>query len=464
MASVFKRPSSPGKTRSRFWQMKYLDRHGRRRRKSSGLTDKAEALRRANILEARERDIRVGVTSPIMESVEDAARTPIESHVEDFIAADKANGLSERRIRGKQLHLRRFVDQAGIRRIGQIDARAITAHMRYAVEIGFPVSSDGRYREGGSESGDGDHRRVSPATANEIRTTILSFLSWLVSEQRLAAHPCPDRSVRKLKSAHDRRKKRRALLPDEVERLLASVAGESREDVYRLAMLTGLRRGELAQLQWRDVILDDAEPRLRLRAEATKAKREDEVPLHGDAIRVLKRLRKGAAHPTEAVFREIPGPQQLYRDLAAAGIQQVEGRRPVPNASGETVDFHSLRRTFGTSLVKAGVPPLQLKRLMRHRDIRTTDTYYTDLRLSDQAAELEKITLGATGGVVRPKVRPHGTREGTTGCEIVPVDLPQTTIASRSQPVSHAGVGEGVRGDATKRVMRFELTTFTLAT
>ena len=458
MASVFKRPGS------KFWQLKYTDRNGRVRKQSSRMTDKAAASRRSHQLEVREREVRVGIVSPTAEAVEAASRTPIERHVEEYIAADRANGLAARRIQMKRSQLLRFIDRTGIRSIRQIDARAVESFMRSATQVGFPPASDGRFRGGGELVARSEPRPVSPATANEIRATILSFLNWLVAERRLAALPFPARAVRKLNSALDRRKRRRALRPEGVELLLQAVDGQPRGDVYRLALLTGLRRSEIARLQWGDVVLDGAEPHLRLRAETTKAKREDEVPLHEEIVLLLRRLRSGASGGNGPVFPEIPSTQQLYRDLAAAGIQQVSGRKPVPNASGETVDFHSLRRTFGTDLARAGVAPLQMKRLMRHRDLRTTDAYYTDLRLSDQAVELRKLRLGSGAAGLRTKVRPRAMRDGTTGCETVLVDLPQTPTAPRSEARSSAGLGDEVRGGASKRVKGLEPSTFTLAT
>ena len=50
------------------------------------------------------------------------------------------------------------------------------------------------------------------------------------------------------------------------------------------------------------------------------------------------------------------------------------------DVAGRTVDFHSLRTTFGTNLAKAGVSPQMAQRAMRHSDMRTTLNHYT-LRL-----------------------------------------------------------------------------------
>ena len=48
---------------------------------------------------------------------------------------------------------------------------------------------------------------------------------------------------------------------------------------YRLILATGLRRDELKQLRWGDVKLNAPMPCIQLRAETTKAKRADVLPL-----------------------------------------------------------------------------------------------------------------------------------------------------------------------------------------
>ena len=458
MASIFKRENS------RVWQIRYRDRYGRLRSKSSGLTDGAEARRRGNEIERRERDIAEGIVSPRDLATRDAAKVPIEQHIADFIASDRERGLAARRIQGKELHLRRFIDAAGIRWIGQIDAAAVTKHMLHAVNRGFARSIDGRFTREPEADEAVDRRTVSAATANEIRVTILSFLSWAVAEQRLPAHPCPGRSVRSLNAAVDRRRNNRAMILDEVARLLAVVDGTPRAAVYRVAVLTGLRYGELRALQWRDVVLESDEPCLRLRAEATKAKRADEVPLMPEAIEVLSSLWGDGHLPTARVFDTMPKLAELYRDLAAAGVQKVQGRRPVPDAGARTVSFHSLRKTFGTELARQGVLPIQHQRLMRHKSFATTEKYYTDLRLSDQRQELGKIRTLAEAVQVRIEVRTPSVLDGTSGCVLVHDALPGTQTASHSEVVSGAGLIDLVRGGASKRVKGVEPSTFTLAT
>lgn len=72
------------------------------------------------------------------------------------------------------------------------------------------------------------------------------------------------------------------------------------------------------------------------------------------------------------------------RDLAAAGIEQ-----SAPD--GRSVDVHSLRRTFGTMLARAGVPLTTTQKLMRHSTPELTARLYIDVEPIEMAAAVDKL-------------------------------------------------------------------------
>ena len=49
--------------------------------------------------------------------------------------------------------------------------------------------------------------------------------------------------------------------------------------------------------------------------------------------------------------------------------------------------FHQLRKARGTDMANAGVEPLFLQKYIRHRDLRTTQSYY--IRLDNQKIRLD---------------------------------------------------------------------------
>jgi integrase len=82
-----------------------------------------------------------------------------------------------------------------------------------------------------------------------------AFLKWCVASGYLPEDPLA--SIKKVRRPK-RVRRRRAFSRDELRALL-TVAG-SRGPIYRIAALTGLRKDELRQLQWRDCRLDQTRP------------------------------------------------------------------------------------------------------------------------------------------------------------------------------------------------------------
>jgi Phage integrase family len=203
------------------------------------------------------------------------------------------------------------------------------------------------------------------------------------------------------------------LIPEAVERAKARLAdnpafvdeldrrGRERELVYKLAVLTGLRRGEIEALTVGHLHLNESLPFIRMRPQDTKNRDAVEIPLREDLADDLRqwldlkrravagvlslRNQKSASVPSEPVFDV---PRQLVkafdRDLAAAGIPKVDER-------GRTVDVHALRHTFGTLLSKGGVMPRTAQQAMRHSKIDLTMNVYTDPRLLDVAGAVDLL-------------------------------------------------------------------------
>jgi len=138
-----------------------------------------------------------------------------------------------------------------------------------------------------------------------------------------------------------------------------------------MAAFTGLRRGELRQLNWSDIHIDDApEPFLEVRASTTKNHRKATIKLHHDVVAPLRDLKRLKGAEEDRVFR-VPTIDTFREDLKRAGI-------PYRDAQGRVADFHSLRVTLCTNLHKAGVPERVAMEIMRHSDRRLTDRVYTD--------------------------------------------------------------------------------------
>ena len=169
--------------------------------------------------------------------------------------------------------------------------------------------------------------------------------------------------------ASDVRKERRALTLAEASRLL-DVAGPRRL-FYHVLLFSGLRVSEVKALRWSDIDLVADRPVIRLRAEATKAKRADELPIHTSLRKALQRALRDGCVPLDPVFRSTPILRTWKRDLERAGIDFEDDR-------GRTVDRHAARTTFISWLGLCGVDPRAQIKLARHAPTGVTFKHYQD--------------------------------------------------------------------------------------
>ncbi len=294
---------------------------------------------------------------------------PTGDHVADWIAELRQLSRDEVYIGLCEFRMGRLIGDCGWKLLGDISAESFI-RWRQAAQV-----TVGTARKRGSNV-----KAMGARTQNHYLTTAITFCRWAVKRKRVASHPLSD--VAPVETAGQLRRQRRALTEDELTALLGAVPSRH-QLVYRIILGTGLRRDELRQLRWGDVKLNAPMPHIQLRAETTKAKRADVLPLRADLAALLKEHR-GIADDGDRVCRTLPSmtSHKLYLERAGIAYQDDRGRR---------VDFHALRHTYGSMLAKAGVAPRVAMSLMRHTDLRLTMNTYTDPRIFDMAGAVEKM-------------------------------------------------------------------------
>jgi integrase len=174
----------------------------------------------------------------------------------------------------------------------------------------------------------------------------------------------------------------RFLEVEEVEALLRSAAddeiGPTDAALYLTAAMTGMRRGELIALRWRDV--DWSAGVIRVRRSYTRgqfgppksARSSRAVPM---ADRVAAELER---HFQRSAFQ---GDDDLvFAHPIAGGVYDPSRLRKrfrgaLRRAELRNVRFHDLRHTFGTRMAAAGAPLRAIQEWMGHSDSRTTQRY-----------------------------------------------------------------------------------------
>jgi len=144
---------------------------------------------------------------------------------------------------------------------------------------------------------------------------------------------------------------------------------------FRMLFFTGMRRGEVMNLRWKDVDLRKEIARLQ----STKAGDRRDVPLNTAAQSVIASLDKG--EPEGFVFHGASGPQSKFspgkpwtRIRNAANLGEVE-----INGVVETARLHTLRHTVGTHGAAAGMSEYDLMFLLGHKNAATTRRYVQEV-------------------------------------------------------------------------------------
>jgi len=241
-------------------------------------------------------------------------------------------------------------------------------------------------------NGDG----ISIQTSNYYLASLKAFLAWMVQDRRTNENPLIH--LKALNAKVDRRHERRALSVDELRLLLEktegqpnrfNMTGSERAMLYRLAVETGLRAGELRSLTVSSFDLEGL--KIKLEAAYSKHRREDILPLRTDTAQQLQAFLAGKM-PGTTVFR-MPSPSNVVRmfrkDLEAAGISYRD-------ESGKVIDFHSLRHTTASLLAATGVNPKVAQALLRHSTVELTLGRYSHLykgQESDAVASLPDLSL-----------------------------------------------------------------------
>ncbi len=332
---LVKRPNSP------YWHMRYTLPGEKVRSRSLRVRDERTAKRRMDEFVIQLERESAGLLPPSRQR--QTASADLESVLAQYLADLRAQSCSAQHIEKTGLFVRVVAKDRGWKSIRDISADGFTAW---------------RSNLAGTRAA---------KTLNLYLGAYTAFLNWLVKSDRLPENPL--RHVKKAKQ-HEQKRPRRACTDEEASKLLHAAPPERRL-IYLLAFHTGLRRSEIATLEWRDVFLDDATPFIRLRASQSKNRKGDTVWLHPELVENLATARATGVKASDKVVEMFPRLRAFRKDLVAAGI-------PYLDEFGRRFDFHSTRKTLNTRMAKNGVPTRAAMHAMRHSEERLTTVVYTD--------------------------------------------------------------------------------------
>jgi len=431
---------------ARTYTAKFRDGTGRLRKVSTGCRDRDAALVVLSELERRAEKVRAGLLSAAEACAAAYQSAPLAEHIEayvQYLANKRGRGgklrTSAAHVRNARFRLHRIMAECGFTLLRDLNRPALEKWANTREAEGMPANTLNGYLLAAcafgnwcvetkrltvnpfarppKRDGKADQRRPRRAlTEDELRRLLtVARLRPLAEYGRptVKLAEAVNRENRRsrrtwrrapltfedLQSAADRARAR--LRPDVAERL--DQLGRERALLYKLLVLTGLRRGEAASLTVGSLMLDARTPYVALAAADAKSGHAAEIPLRGDLAGDLrawlgerldaareaagaKGLPLPARLPDDApLFNVPPNLSSIFnRDLQAAGIPKRDDR-------GRVLDVHALRHTFGTYLSKGGVAPRVAQAAMRHSTLELTMNTYTDPRLLDVAGALDAL-------------------------------------------------------------------------
>jgi integrase len=221
-------------------------------------------------------------------------------------------------------------------------------------------------------------KKLSPQTVKHV----LNLLTWIINFGT-KKHLCEGISFHIQKPAVNNIKTE-DLSPKQLKKLLAAIDVYSNVQIkhlMKMALYTGMRRGELFKLKWDHVDLD----RGFISIVDPKGGVDEKIPINSAAREILENHPKPKfkVKGTKNKYVEspfvFPGRGGAQRISCQAGVNEIKEKAKLPKSFRP---MHGLRHVYASMLASSGkVDMYTLQRLLTHKDPRMTQRY-AHLRVS----------------------------------------------------------------------------------
>jgi integrase len=258
---------------------------------------------------------------------------------------------------------------------------------------------------------DGRAGALAPRSRRQIHRVLATALSRAVEQQLMARNPA-DIFRRRLPKVE--RHEMQTLTAEQFARVLDAVRGASLYWPVLLALATGMRRGEVLALRWKNVDLDRGSLRVvesleqtgaGLRFKSPKNNRGRAITLPTFAIDELRRLKHEQAESLLMVGVRQSGDTLLCARADGEPTSPVALTHAFTHLVGTLkkdlprVRYHDLRHTHATQLLLAGVHPRIAQERLGHSTIALTLDLYSHVTATMQEEAAAKIDAAFHSGV-----------------------------------------------------------------
>ena len=330
----------------------------------------------------------------LIESRRAAASVSLESHLGGFTEGLKAKGNTIRHVDLITARIRNIIEGCKFRFWSDITAAKVQKYLT------------------GLREGDNG---ISPQTFNFYLQAMKQFCRWMVRERRAVESPLAHLGGLNVRT--DRRHDRRALSVEELLLLLVAtqngpirfcIPGSERALIYRLAVETGIRAGEIRSLTCSSFDLNETQPTVKVKAAYSKSRQESVMLLRpGTAALLVSHLAKKAPdapafgmpsreHVAKMIRADLAEAKLIWLEAMKDDAKEYERRQKSDfltyiDHDNLVADFHALRHTFITNLASGGVHPKTAQALARHSTFALTMERYSHSRREGEVAALKLL-------------------------------------------------------------------------
>ena len=243
-------------------------------------------------------------------------------------------------------------------------------------------------------------KRYSGSTIYQTHITLSNMFNSALENELIDKTPMT-RSVKLPKPVV---KKNKVLTIEEQERFMEEAKKSSNYPQYLFILNTGTRTGEMIGLKWEDLDFDNNKIYIRRTMEFRYSNQEwtigppktktsfREIPMTKANREMLLKLKKEAENGrfVEDRFKEFvfinkkgtPTKNSTYD----SHLMKLTNKAQIQNIS-----MHTLRHTFATRCVEAGMKPKTLQMILGHANINVTMNLYVHLTDEEKRKEMEKF-------------------------------------------------------------------------
>ena len=203
-------------------------------------------------------------------------------------------------------------------------------------------------------------------------------------------------------------KEMQVLTPPEITRFLIQAREEGYYELFLLELTTGMRRGEILALKWRDLNLKTGELHIsrqvlkvngKLLISTPKTKSSNRmILLPPEMLELLAELKTRT--DSEWIF---PSPLDLTQPRNPSAVYH-RFQKILERANCKRVRFHDLRHTFATMALENGMDIKTLSAMIGHVSAETTLNIYSHITdtMQQQAARIDREIAGADTPIPEP--------------------------------------------------------------